>query len=102
MSHLKVSICLKFHRLARKHSFDLGLATEDPVSHLPIVTTFAFQLDIVESRLKILWMKFNTGPTKLQTASSQMYLDKDLFDSVRGMIDEETAQYNNQYFVIDL
>ena len=80
----------------------LGLATEDPASHLPIVTRFAFQINIVESRLKILWMKFNTGSTKLQTASSQMYLDKDLFDSVRGMIYEKTAQYNNQYLVIDL
>ena len=33
-------------------------------------------------------MKFNTGSTILETASSQMYLDKELFDLVSGTIKE--------------
>ena len=92
----------KFHSLARSNSFDFGLVEEDPIVHLPIITTFAFELEVVESGLEILRMEFNEGSNKLKTASSKMYLDKYAYDLVRDLIDKKTVKYMRGDLVIDI
>ena len=57
-----------FHNLARKNSFDFGLMDEDPVGHLPVITSFAYELEVVESGLDILWLKLPKDSNKLKIA----------------------------------
>ena len=85
------------HNQARKNAFSIGLVTQDPNHDTPIMSLFAFEMNVDISELNVLWTKHCGSLADIKSAKIQATLDKNIFKGLQGTVKVKLGNKLNHY-----
>ena len=86
-----------FHNKARKNAFTIGLVNQDPNHDTPIMSLFAFEMDVEAKELTVLWNRKRSSSADLKSAGVQAILDKNIFKGLQSTVQKRLGNKLSHY-----